>query len=65
MSTPDTRRAELQRRCQSERNQFIAAAANTAARLPDTRQVARWIRLARRILGVLRMSRSRQPASAA
>jgi len=50
MNALDSRREELQRRCQRERNQFIAAGAATAARLPNARQIARWMRFARRML---------------
>jgi hypothetical protein len=50
MSTYEIRREELRRRCQHERNDFIATAAFTAARLPQARAVVRWMRFIRRVL---------------
>lgn len=52
MSARETRRDELRRRCQRERNEFIAASAATAARLPSARQIARWMRFIRRVARV-------------
>ena len=50
MNARATRREELQLRCQHQRNEIIASTAATLARLPKPRDLARWMRFARRLL---------------
>jgi hypothetical protein len=54
MSGFRSRRAELQQRCQHERNEFIVSVSATVAQLPRARQIARWMRFARRLLRDIR-----------
>lgn len=53
MNARDARLEELRRLCQRQRNEFIAASAAAAARLPGTRQITRWLRFARRVLRLI------------